>query len=138
MNNVQKIAQQFVGVPFVDGGRDMSGLDCYGLFIRIARDLGCAIADYEYDREWYRRKGRNPFVEDAHLFATEIERSEIRPGDAIMFYGPIRTVVSHIGVAIGGGRFIHSRAPHGAIVSRLNESQWLKLYHQAYRLKLGK
>ena len=127
MNKVQKIAQRFIGIPFVDGGRDMSGLDCYGLFIRIARELGCPISDYEYDKEWYRRKARNPFIEDAHLFATEIKRSEIRSGDAIMFYGPIRTVVSHIGVALGGGKFIHTRDPMGTIISRLGEQPWLDL-----------
>lgn len=32
--------EKYLSIPYVDGGRSMEGLDCYGLLIRIREELG--------------------------------------------------------------------------------------------------
>jgi len=35
-----------IGIPFVDGGRDITGLDCWGLALELFKRQGYIIHDY--------------------------------------------------------------------------------------------
>ena len=109
-------ALRFLGVPYAFGGTSTSGFDCSGFVQHVFAMLGIALprtADAQYD-VGHRAVG-GP-----------------RPGDLVFFdtYGG----VSHVGIYLGDGRFVHASSSHGVMVSHLSESYWAARYVGAKRL----
>jgi cell wall-associated NlpC family hydrolase len=109
-------ALRFLGAPYAFGGTTASGFDCSGFVQHVFAMLGIGVprtADAQYD------VGR-PAVGGP------------RPGDLVFFdtYGG----VSHVGIYLGRGKFVHASTSHGVIVSRLSESYWAARYVGAKRL----
>jgi peptidoglycan DL-endopeptidase CwlO len=109
-------ALRFLGVPYIFGGTTASGFDCSGFVQHVFAMLGIGLprtADAQYDI------GR-PAVGGP------------RPGDLVFFdtYGG----VSHVGIYLGKGKFVHASSSHGVMISRLSESYWASRYMGAKRL----
>jgi cell wall-associated NlpC family hydrolase len=109
-------ALRFLGVPYVFGGTSTSGFDCSGFVQHVFAMLGVGLprtADAQYD------VGR-PAVGGP------------RPGDLVFFdtYGG----VSHVGIYLGKGQFVHASSSHGVMVSHLSDSYWAARYVGAKRL----
>jgi cell wall-associated NlpC family hydrolase len=103
------------GAPYSWGGTTPAGFDCSGFTAYVYAKLGITLAHSTY-AQW-----------DA---GTHIPRSDLQPGDLVFFAG-----IGHVGIYIGGGRFIH--APHtGTVVSidRLSASWYSAEYDGAVRL----
>ena len=83
-------AEQYLGVPYVWGGESPSGFDCSGLVQYVYGKLGVHLPRTSYAQY---NAGRH------------VGRSDLRPGDLVFF-----DALGHVGIYIGGGRFIH--APH--------------------------
>ncbi|NNE92755.1 MAG: C40 family peptidase [Verrucomicrobiales bacterium] len=50
-----------------------------------------------------------------------IPRSQIQPGDVLVFSGTYKSGISHVGIALGGGQFIHRSTNSAPVkVSTLN------------------
>jgi len=102
------LARDYLGVPYRWGGSSPSGFDCSGLVYFVYGRLGVSLPRVTYS-QW--NAGRH------------VLRSQLAPGDLVFFYGH-----SHVGIYIGGGRFIHS--PHtGTSVQIASLSGW---YSSAY------
>jgi cell wall-associated NlpC family hydrolase len=109
-------AMRFIGTPFVFGGTSIYGFDCSGYVQHVFGMLGMHIprtADAQYDA--------------AHRIHGRMTR-----GDLVFFqtYAP---GVSHVGIYLGGGKFIHASS-HGVRVSRLSEYYWRSRYLGAKRV----
>jgi hypothetical protein len=109
-------ALRFLGVPYVFGGTSTAGFDCSGFVQHVFAMVGIALprtADVQYD------VGR-PSVGGP------------RPGDLVFFdtYGG----VSHVGIYLGGGKFVHASSSHGVMVSHLSDSYWAARYVGSKRL----
>ena len=109
-------ALHFLGVPYVFGGTSASGFDCSGFVQHVFAMLGIGLprtADAQYD------VGR-PAVGGP------------KPGDLVFFdtYGG----VSHVGIYLGHGKFVHASSSRGVMVSHLSESYWAARYVGAKRL----
>ena len=90
-------------MPYRWGGSSPSGFDCSGLVYFVYGRLGVSLPRVTYS-QW--NAGRH------------VLRSELAPGDLVFFYGQ-----SHVGIYIGGGRFIH--APHTGTSVRIDSlSGW--------------
>lgn len=88
------VAEWFLGIPYVWGGTSPEGFDCSG-FTYYVFSL--------FDRELNRTATGQ--LENG----VPISRSELLPGDLIFFYnGQVSTPVSHVGIYVGEGRFIHA------------------------------
>ena len=108
-------AMRLRGAPYVWGGSTPAGFDCSGFTAYVYAELGITLAHSTY-AQW-----------DA---GTHIPRRDLQPGDLVFFDG-----IGHVGVYIGGGRFVH--APHtGSVVSidRLTGSWYSAEYDGAVRL----
>ncbi|WP_248751020.1 C40 family peptidase [Pseudomonas sp. MWU15-20650] len=66
--------------------------------------------------------------------AVTIKRTALKPGDAVFFKGNGRGQVSHVGLYIGKGQFIHSPRTGKAVrIDSLSNRYWSKHYTTAKR-----
>ena len=108
-----KVARRYLGVRYVYGGSSPhSGFDCSGLVRYVFGRVGIALPHSSYAQ-----------FDLGHRVA----RGSLRPGDLVFFDG-----VGHVGIYIGGGRFIH--APHtGTRVSVASLAGWYSARYDGAR-----
>ncbi|MFC0680694.1 C40 family peptidase [Lysobacter korlensis] len=88
-NDVVTAALKYVGVPYVLGGEDSSGIDCSGLVQRAFADLGIEVPR---------------LVRDQKLIGTEVPSlAEAKPGDLIVTAGG-----DHISIYLGNNMVVHA------------------------------
>lgn len=127
-----EIIEKYLGVPYQHHGRDLSGLDCYGLVLRIFEDQGVNLWDIneEYDEDWS-WQGRNLFVEN---YARDWEFvDDYRFMDVACFQNG-KSVVNHAGIYLGENKFIHA-VKAGVVVSRFTDREWQKRWVGFYRYR---
>jgi cell wall-associated NlpC family hydrolase len=108
-----------IGVPFVDGGRGPDGYDCWGLAREVFRREGIELRDYKvccYDSGAV----STLFLEDLSQWR-RCNPPEVPSIVAIKLNFP---AVSHVGVYIGDGKFLHTRDKTGVVIERLDATQW--------------
>jgi hypothetical protein len=109
-------ARRLVGVPYRYGGDSpQSGFDCSGFVRFVYRHFGLELPHSSYADFGLGRR---------------VDRRSLRPGDLVFFDG-----VGHVGMYIGGGRFIH--APHTGTrvqVTSLDDPWYAGSYDGARRL----
>ena len=113
-------AQKYLGVPYVWGGELPSGWDCSG-FIRwiFARAAGVTLPRVAGDQAGV---------------GVNVDPANIKPGDLVFFKDTYAPGISHVGIALGGGRFIHaSSVGEGTVISSLGESYYQQHYAGARR-----
>ncbi|MCC6342494.1 MAG: C40 family peptidase [Bryobacterales bacterium] len=117
------LAKRFLGLPYTWGGTSSFGYDCSGYTQMLCRRMGRLLP-----------RDARPQAEWSGL--TAVKKDELRPGD-LLYFGAERAKISHTGVYIGNGEFIHATA-HGEPViqvSRLDEPHWRELLVACGRLK---
>jgi cell wall-associated NlpC family hydrolase len=107
------------GSPYRNGGADPSGFDCSGFVHYLFVGYG-----------WLLPRS----VSDLYLMGGKVDRDEIRPGD-LVFFTTVARGASHVGIAVGGGAFIHAPSSRGVVrVERLEASYWDRRFVGARRL----
>lgn len=104
---------KYIGIPFVEGGRDFDGCDCGGLVLLALRtERGIVARDFgaEYTAAEFRgRAGRAHLAAVITEYAREFPRvTAPRPLDVLRF--AVGGAVCHVGLyvdALGGGRMLH-------------------------------
>jgi len=114
---IAQYAERFIGVPYRWGGESPSGFDCSGLVQFTFGHFGIALGRTSYDQ-----------YNQGHY----VSRSNLQPGDLVFFstYGP---GASHVGIYVGGGRFINGAGSSMRIDSLYNE-YWASSYIGARRV----
>jgi len=128
----QFVIHKYLGIPYKHQGRDMSGLDCYGLLIAIYGDLGIKLFDIEedYATDWS-WKNKNYFLENAHRDWQEVK--EARLFDVVGFKNS-KGVLNHAGVMLDNNRFINT-GKAGTIICRVSDPICQKRFYGFYRHK---
>jgi cell wall-associated NlpC family hydrolase len=68
------------------------------------------------------------------LKAPEIDRDDLQSGD-LVFFSPDGGRISHIGIYVGEGRFVHAPSQGGTVrLDRLDNPYWQKAYREAKRV----
>ncbi|HRF67666.1 MAG TPA: C40 family peptidase [Muribaculum sp.] len=115
-------ALTWLGTPYKYGGQDYSGTDCSGLTMKVyQKALGVAIP---------RNSG------EQQKFCKSIHRNSLNAGDLVFFCtGKDKKRVSHVGLYIGGGQFVHASTRKGVIISDLSERYYTSTYHSSGQVK---
>ncbi|MBE1208102.1 C40 family peptidase [Aminobacter carboxidus] len=106
----------FVGLPWLDRGRDRSGVDCWGLLAMVyAERFGIVLPSFRDD---YMTAADGAavaeLIEGRRECWTEIPDGDEVPGDALLM--SIGGRPRHIGVIIGGSRVLHIERGAGSII----------------------
>ena len=111
---------KYLHYRYVFGGTSPAGFDCSGFVYYIHNVTGSPVG-----RSMYGQYNGGP----------HISRSELQPGDTVFFANTYMPGLSHDGIYIGGGQFIHaSDETTGVVISSMNTSYWASHYVGATRL----
>lgn len=125
--NPADVARRYIGTAYHHQARKPGvGMDCVGLLICVARDLGHVPPDF--DITGYRRvPDGHSLMRHMHEQFTEIPRAEMAPGDYVCIAYDRHP--HHVGILgdyhLGGLSLIHADSKIGAVVEQrlvFNES----------------
>jgi cell wall-associated NlpC family hydrolase len=122
ISNVVDRAHELLGTPYKWGGSSVKqGFDCSSFLV------------YLFKTEANIQIPRTTAAMHRSTAAT-IPRTALKPGDAVFFKGNGSGQVSHVGLYIGEGKFIHSpRTGKTVRIDSLSNTYWNKNYTTAKR-----
>ncbi len=117
------VARRFLGVTYTWGGTSSFGFDCSGFMQMLERQRGVVMP-------------RDADLQAAWTGVSEVERKDLQPGD-LLFFGGSATHITHTGMYIGNGEFIHDTTHEHPMVqiSKLDDKPWTGLLVAARRVK---
>jgi hypothetical protein len=116
-------SNKYIGIPFLDKGRDINGIDCWGLARLIYKqeysiDLPSFSSDYEPED--------TDRMQDLIAQYREGWEPVDTPTEGCLVLFKVMGVDSHIGVAISNTHFIHSRDGMDSAIESLESFNWNK------------
>lgn len=100
---VIEFAKQYLGYDYVLGGKTPeTGFDCSGFTRYVFKNFGYSLGTVAADQT---------------SLGTEIDKSNLKEGDLILFYNEENTKIGHTGIYIGNNEFIHAANPERGVVT---------------------
>jgi cell wall-associated NlpC family hydrolase len=121
-SNIEQEIGKFFGLRYRFGGDNQSGFDCSGLVKQVYADV---------------------FGVNLPRSSSEISRlgnlqnvalDELKTGD-LVFFGPSRKQVNHVGMYLAGGHFLHAARSEGVTISKLDEHYWKSRFMFSKRMR---
>ncbi len=114
-------AMKYVGYPYVWAGASPSGFDCSGFVMYIVQK----VAGQNISHSIGQQASSGQYV----------SKDNLQPGDLVFFANTYEAGLSHAGIYIGGGRFVHAENEStGVVVSALNSGYYGPRYYTARRI----
>ncbi len=95
-------AKRMLGTPYVFASHTTRGVDCSGLAYYLYRT---------FEGVTLPRTSR-----DMASYGVAVSRENVSPGDLLFFHTRGSSRINHVGIYIGGGKFIHSSSSAGRVV----------------------
>lgn len=119
-DSIAATAKKFVGSRYVSGGMSPKGFDCSGFTSYVYKQHGIILP---------RTSTSQAYV------GTKVNKTNLIPGDLLIFSNTYKAGPSHTGIYLGNGRFVHaSTSRTGVIISDLNSSYYTKHFSYGRRL----
>ena len=114
------LAKQYLGTPYVLGGNGPSSFDCSGFTKYIYAQFGYTL---------------NRTATDQLQNGVSSSRDELQPGDLVFFKYNTSKPVSHVGIYIGGGEFIHASTNRYMVqIDQMNSGHYDNVFVYARRI----
>lgn len=119
-SSIVNYAMQYVGYPYVWGGAGPSSFDCSGYTKWVVQQV----------------MGKN-ITQDMAVqisMGTPVARGSLQPGDLVFFQNTYKFGLSHAGIYIGNGQFVHAENENtGVRVSDINSQYYSSRWYGAAR-----
>lgn len=113
-------AKKFLGCKYVYGGSGPNTFDCSGFTMYVYKHFG-----YSMGHSAVTQAGLGKYV----------SKSNLQPGDLVIFNDSANRSIGHVGIYIGGGNFIHASSGGGRImISSLSGSYYNTRYVTGRRI----
>jgi murein DD-endopeptidase len=126
-------ADRYVGIPWRPRGRDITGVDCWGLVVLVCSEIhrvdlpsyadAAGPDDQAAMREVYARDWPLPCF-----------RETDRPEAGTLALFRVAGAATHVGVLVGDGHFLHAWPGVGCVVARLSDPRWRSRLVGVYRV----
>ncbi len=118
--DIVRTAYAFRGTPYRYGGASRGGFDCSGFTSYLYGKRGISLP----------HSARGQFQEGEH-----IDKNGMKAGDLVFFH-TVTKGISHVGMYVGNGRFVHasSRRSGGVRVDNLNSGYYQERFRGARRV----
>ena len=117
---VVDFAKKFLGIPYKWGGTTPAGFDCSGFVYYVYNSLG-----YKMPR----------MIVDMNKQGTYVSKANLKPGDVIIFQNTYASGLSHVGIYVGDGKFIHSPNSRSVVsYADLYSTYYINHYYSARRI----
>lgn len=119
--SVVDYARKFLGIKYVWGGTTKKGFDCSGFVKYVYKNFGINL---------------NRVSSGQAKNGVYIKKASLLLGDLVFFdTNGGKNGINHVGIYIGGGKFIHASSSHKKIVtSNINKGFYSKVYMTARRV----
>lgn len=118
---LEKEARRWLGTPYKYGGQTRKGTDCSGMVMTVFEE----VTGIKLPRD----------SRSQQEFCIPVTKKELSAGDLVFFSSSKSNArVSHVGLYIGNGEFIHASSSRGVIISRLDEPYYVSHYHSGGRV----
>jgi cell wall-associated NlpC family hydrolase len=112
-------ALELRGVRYRNGGSDRNGFDCSGFTQFVYGQHGVKLPRS---------------VQDQFSIGAAVRPEEVREGD-LLFFTTNAPGASHVGIAVGGDRFVHAPSTSGVVrVERVTAGYWAQRFVGARRV----
>jgi cell wall-associated NlpC family hydrolase len=120
-NAIVDYAMQYLGYPYVWATHGPSSFDCSGFtYWVVLNTLGVNIS---------------PGTSAQINHGTAISRNSLQPGDLVFFQNTYTWGLSHVGIYIGNGKFIHAENEStGVVISDLGSTYYSSRWYGARRI----
>lgn len=113
-------AKTFQGYPYVYGTNGPSSFDCSGFVQYVYKHFGYSLS----------RSSKTQASD-----GVAVSKSNLQPGDILIFKNTAKTEIGHVGIYIGNGQFIHASNPKtGVTISSLSTASYQQRYVSARRI----
>lgn len=126
-DSLVSVARAQIGTKYVLGGTTPNGFDCSGLVRYVMAALRVDLP-------------RTAAQQAQTGLEIDRDRNNLRPGDLLTFGKKGRTGVSHIGIYVGNGRYIHASSVAGRVIESdlsRTSSPLIKAWRGVRRMVIG-
>ena len=103
-------ARKYLGYRYVSGGASPSGFDCSGFTSYVYDKFGASLPRTTTGQA---------------TVGSQVSKANLQPGDLLVFSNTYKSGISHVGIYIGNGRFIHSANPRvGVEENTISSGYW--------------
>lgn len=119
-NSVVQVAESYAGSKYVSGGSSPSGFDCSGFTQYVYGKCGVTLSRTSYTQATQ---------------GTAVSKSELQPGDLLLFHYYGSSSIGHVGIYVGNGKFIHAaNSNRGVVYDSIESGYYADNYAGARRL----
>ncbi|MEK4424112.1 C40 family peptidase [Solibacillus sp. FSL K6-1523] len=120
VDELKSVSSKYIGVRYAYGGTSSNGFDCSGYVRQVFKEVGIG----SLDRTTSGMYGQG----------TAVKKSDLQEGD-LVFFNTTGKGVSHVGIYIGDGEFIHASTSQGVMKSDVDDrAYWGNKYIGAKRI----
>lgn len=108
------------GTPYSYGGNSKHGIDCSA----FSRTLLSDVFNLSIPRT----------AQDQYEYCKHIKKNQLKQGDLVFFHTSGGSRITHVGIYLDNGKFVHASTSSGVMISDLDDYYWKRTYRASGRI----